>query len=218
MRLGCLFCLVMVRDFLRALICSLLFLPTGLLLFAMQSPSPASPDPDSCGPDTAQPAACSLPSHVTISSEGLRVVRTEEEWRELLTSEQYHVARAHGTEPAFRNAYWNNKATGLYRCVGCGAPLFSSEDKFDSGTGWPSFTQPLVKEFVGEQVDRSYGMVRTEVHCTVCGSHQGHVFSDGPRPGRTRYCINSASLVFEATESVEAISELARAWTQPSGK
>lgn len=209
----------MIQSSSRVFSIFLFFVFTGLLIFAMSSAShPASPDPDNCGLVSDQPAACSLPSHVTISEEGLRVVRSDEEWRALLTPQQYHVARAHGTEPPFRNAYWNNKATGLYRCVGCGAPLFSSEDKFDSGTGWPSFTRPLVRDFIGEQVDRSYGMVRTEVHCAVCGSHQGHVFPDGPPPARTRYCINSASLVFEETESVAEISELARAWTEPSGR
>lgn len=156
-------------------------------------------------------SACALPSHVDLSGD-FPVQRTDEEWRERLTELQYHVARKQGTERAFANPYHDNKKTGLYSCIGCDTPLFSSTDKFDSGTGWPSFTQPIDKRTLGEHRDTSYGMVRTEVHCAICGSHQGHVFPDGPKPSGLRYCINSASLKFEELESVDAIKEKVVAW------
>lgn len=157
-------------------------------------------------------SACGLPSHVDLSSGAFPVQRSDAEWRGRLTELQYQVARKQGTERPFNNLYHDNKKTGLYRCIGCDTPLFSSTEKFDSGTGWPSFTQPIDGRTLGEHRDTSYGMVRTEVHCAICGSHQGHVFSDGPKPTGLRYCINSASLSYEEAESVQEIKAMVRAW------
>lgn len=123
-----------------------------------------------------------------------KVVRTEKEWKELLTPEQYRITRQKETERAFSGAYWNLHKSGVYRCIGCGQPLFDSNHKFDSGTGWPSFDQPVSGDAIIEEEDRSHGMLRTEVICSRCQSHLGHVFTDGPATTGLRYCINSASL------------------------
>jgi peptide-methionine (R)-S-oxide reductase len=123
--------------------------------------------------------------------------QSESQWREKLTPEQYQVLRQGGTERAFSGKYWNSKEEGVYRCAGCGEKLFSSETKYDSRSGWPSFYMPLADGIVDEDVDRSHGMVRTEIKCANCGGHLGHVFEDGPDPTGLRYCVNSASLELE---------------------
>jgi peptide-methionine (R)-S-oxide reductase len=148
-----------------------------------------------CPPDDTK-SACGLPSKVVIDMSKVRVQHTDEEWRARLTPEQYRVSRQQGTEYPFRNAFWNNHDDGVYFCVGCDTPLFDSRQKFDSGTGWPSYWQPVEKLFIGEERDVSFGMMRVEVHCAVCGGHLGHLFDDGPAPTGMRYCINSASLKF----------------------
>lgn len=150
-------------------------------------------------------SACGLPSHVVIDMSQAKVRRSDEDWQRVLTPMQYRVTREQGTEPPFRNEFWNHHEDGVYFSACSDTPLFDSRDKFESGTGWPSFTKPIESAFVGEHVDSSHGMRRVEVHCNVDGAHLGHVFPDGPRDrGGLRYCINSAALRFVPRKEYEA--------------
>ncbi len=166
------------------------------------TPSVSARDALQCQP--GEKSACGLPSNVVIDMSKAAVQRTDAEWRKSLTPMQFRVARQQGTEPPFQNEFWNSHADGVFFSVCSDTPLFDSRDKFDSGTGWPSFTKPIEQAFVGETVDSSYGMRRVEVHSNVDGAHLGHVFPDGPAPTGLRYCINSASLRFMPRAEYEA--------------
>ena len=133
-----------------------------------------------------------------MSDDNSKAEKTEAQWREDLTAERFHILREKGTERAFTGEYWDTKTAGTYTCAGCGAALFSSATKYDSGSGWPSFYQPIKEGRIDEETARSFGRTRTEVLCSACGGHLGHVFPDGPRPTGQRYCINSASLRLNA--------------------
>jgi peptide-methionine (R)-S-oxide reductase len=160
-------------------------MPRTLWLAILLAAMPPTHDAEAASPKGAnKPAAVG------------KVEKTDAEWKKTLTREQYRVLRQKGTEPAFTGAYWNNHAKGTYLCAGCGLELFDSATKFESGTGWPSFWQPVAKTHVSDHVDKTFGMVRDEVTCARCGGHLGHAFDDGPAPTGMRYCINSASLTF----------------------
>jgi peptide-methionine (R)-S-oxide reductase len=150
----------------------------------------------------ASAAACApaLEANPQATPRRYRVTKSVDEWKKQLSPEQFHVLREKGTERAFTGKYWDEHRKGVYRCAGCQTPLFSSETKFESGTGWPSFYQPLSKDVVAIERDTSYGMVREEAVCATCGGHLGHVFDDGPKPTGLRYCMNSASLELVTTE------------------
>lgn len=167
---------------------SYFILPLSLLLAC----SAAGSGSQTSGSPT-EPALATVGQEVSVDD---KVVKTDEEWRQLLTPEQFHILREQGTERAFTGEYWDHKEDGVYLCAACGLELFDSSTKFKSGTGWPSFWDAKGEGHVGTEVDRSYGMTRTEIVCNRCGGHLGHVFEDGPQPTGLRYCVNSKSLVF----------------------
>ncbi|MFA6286342.1 MAG: peptide-methionine (R)-S-oxide reductase MsrB [Opitutaceae bacterium] len=161
-------------------------------------------------------SACGLPSKVIIDMSKTTVRHTDAEWKKLLTPIQFRVARQQGTEPPFQNEFYNHHADGVYFSVCSDTPLFDSRDKFDSGTGWPSFTRSIEPLFITEDTDESHGMTRTEVHVATDGAHLGHVFDDGPAPTRKRYCINSASLRFMPRKDYETWVARQKAPAPPS--
>jgi methionine-R-sulfoxide reductase len=172
-------------------------LGAALVAVAGDSSQPAKPADQKNAPPTVQVRLLDENGKLGPKTAVPRVIKTDAEWRKQLTADQYKIARAKGTEAAFCGAFYDQEKPGVYYCVCCNLPLFTSETKFHSGTGWPSFFQPIAAENVATHSDTSFGMTRTEILCARCDCHLGHVFEDGPRPTGLRYCLNSASLVFK---------------------
>lgn len=163
---------------------------------APSAPAEAQASPSAAVEQTAPSATDSIVPAQYVDGKLVKIEKTAAQWKQQLSEKEFYVLRNEGTERAFTGDLWDNHAKGIYVCAGCGLPLFSSETKFDSGTGWPSFYKPISEDCIADHTDSSYGMDRTEVECARCGGHQGHVFPDGPPPTGMRYCINSVSLNF----------------------